>query len=49
MSFVQLKNKLPLMAKESKQKISQTEAISSNNITNNNSNFNEKAFSQNNN
>ena len=49
MSFIQLKNKLPLMAKESKQKISQTEAISSNNITNNNSNFNERAYSQNNN
>ena len=49
MSFIQLKNKLPLMAKESKQKISQTEAISSNNITNNNSNFKERAYSQNNN
>ena len=40
MSFIQLKNKLPLMAKESKQKISQIETTSPNNITNNNSNFN---------
>ena len=40
MSFIQLKNKLHLMT-QSQQKISQTDAISSSNITHNNSKFNQ--------